>query len=882
MNLASMEGVVSLMNLSDWLASHECDDERRILWAIDLAELLPSVPDGHINPERVDVDESTLTLSLNDSDSLLDEYTAPEILQDDVKPGFSSAVFSYALIVDELLRGASYSVQQGWSTEDFLVAAQKSIWFEPFVDDPLADVLMVCLGEVGNRPKDFSALKTLLSGNTEVANYLRNSPEHKWSKRDNDSSRDTIPGDSAQTDKSDYDEQENSDSSDSGLAIGIDLGTSNSTVAYYQNGKFKYIEVREKRAVPSAIYFKDKEQDKWLYGERALRRGVMYPDALFKHFKRHIGESQQLSFQVEPQGNSSSQIKRKYVIDTNIFIKDPRLLEGIVVEDDVEILIPKTVYEELERRKSDPKTATEAEVAQNSIDEYRDKIKMEDSHPELLPKDMFQSADKNNNDRNDSKILSVAMHNDSPGTILLSDDKRVAEKATWLEKHDFKVWNYDVFSFQRYVRDESSDTGELKLTGQDGAVLFLRYLRDEIRKEIGYVSKAFITVPLEFNEFQRNEIKAAGYKAGFTEVKIRPEPIAAAVAYGLNISENKKILVYDFGGGTFDVAVLEIADGDFRRLGAGGDDKLGGEDFTEALISDFTDKLLDGEILPNREELDMTDEDASGLSHDEFVKNRLKIWEACETIKCRLSTSYEEHVSIQLYVRPGERKDVEYKLTRQEFEDITAELMARAKKALDEALQKANLKRNDIDVIIMAGGTSTIPSITDTVKRYFGKQPYADRDPATLIAEGAAIFADIEWNRDSTIDKQIRIYDKTMTDLGVSLRDRTFDIIIPADSALPTQKEKVYSLVKDGQEELLIECFSRELGSQASRTIDDSIKYIGQVKISQLPPLKRTEADVRVTFRLTKEYELDIAVNLTDKKGQPIEQATVKIDTIGV
>lgn len=869
------------MNLSDWLAGNECDDERRLIWALNLAELLPAVPDGHMNPERVDVAEPSLELTLNGSDSLLDEYTAPEVLQDEAAPGFASAVFSYALMVDELLRGSSYSLERSWSTEDFLAAARNPEWFEPFEDDPLADVLGTCLGEASKRPQDFFALKEMLLENNEVANYLQNSPRHGWSETADDGGEEISHGIPGQAEQNSQEEKESADDSDSGLAIGIDLGTSNSTVAYYQAGKFKYIEVRDKRAVPSAIYFKDREQGKWLYGERALRRGVMYPDALFKHFKRHIGESRQISFHVEPQGSGTATIQRKYVIDTNIFIKDPRLLEGITAEGDAEILIPKTVYEELERRKSDPKTATEAEVAQNSIDEYRDRIKMEDSHPELLSADMFRSADRNNNDRNDSKILSVALHNDSPGTILLSDDKRVKEKAGWLEKHAFEVWNYDEFSFQRHVREESSDTGELKLTGQEGAAFFLKYLREEIRKEIGYVSKAFITVPLEFNEFQRKEILDAGYMAGFTEVKIRPEPIAAAVAYGLNVEEHKKILVYDFGGGTFDVAVLEIADGDFRRLGAGGDDKLGGEDFTEALIENFIDRLLDGEILPDHAELDMTDEDASGLSHDEFVKNRLKIWEACENIKCRLSTSYEEAIPFQLYVRPGERKDVIYKLTRQEFEDITAELMARAKKALDKALQGANLKRGDIDAIIMAGGTSTIPSITDTVERYFGKKPYADRDPATLIAEGAAIFADIEWNRNSTIDKQIKIFDKTMTDLGVSLRDRTFDVIILANSSLPVQKEKVYSLVKDGQEELLIECFSREADSQASRTMDDSIKYIGQVKISRLPPLKRSEADVHVTFRLTKEYELDIAVNLTDKKGQPIEQANVKIDTIG-
>lgn len=860
------------MTLSDWLKVNDCNDERRAEWTIQLAQLLPQCKDGHLNPERIDVDETENSLSLNNSSIMLDEYSAPEILKNDEVNNFSTAVFSYGLIIDELYRGASFFTEKEWSTEEILRQTEGD-WFEPFdEDDPLGDILNVLLSDNQSRPKTLNELKALLLKNADIAHIIKNDPQHPWATESVD--------DSTQPNATIFNDDSTQDEVDTGLAIGIDLGTSNSTVAYYQAGRYHYLELRNsKRLIPSAIYFKEKAQDKWLFGDLALKRGVMYPDALFKHFKRYIGKSESRSFHVEPQAKQSTQIKRKYIIDTNIFVEDPRILEGFGA--DVEVLIPKIVFEELKRLQSAKDTEDEAEVALQSINEHENIVSFEDSHPELLTEDMFQSSDKNNNDRNDSKILSVAFFHDSSKTILLSNDKFVAQKADWKE-HKFQVQNYETFSHYRHVTEESNTPDELKLTGKDGAAFFLQYLRNEIRKKIGYVNKAVITVPQEFSAIQHNEIKEAGFKAGFTEIELQKEPMAAAVAYGLELNENQIILVYDFGGGTFDVTILRISDGEFTRLASGGDDKLGGEDFTQALIDDFKNQLIDGKLLPDDETLDMFDEENSELSHEEFIKNELKIWEACEDMKCRLSVSDSDRKTVQLYIRPGERKDVEYELSRKDFEHITDELMSKAKKALDSTLKKAGLKREDIDVIILAGGTSSIPSIAVNVEQYFGKKPYADRDPSTLIAEGAALFADMKWNQNSTIDKKIQVFDKTMTDFGVALKGRLFDPIIPVNSSLPMQKEKIYSLVEDEQKELLIECFTRDEGSSATRTMDDTIKYIGKVQISNLPPLKRSEVDVCVTFNLTKEYELAVDVNLKDKKGQAINQATVKINTTGI
>ena len=167
------------------------------------------------------------------------------------------------------------------------------------------------------------------------------------------------------------------------------------------------------------------------------------------------------------------------------------------------------------------------------------------------------------------------------------------------------------------------------------------------------------------------------------------------------------------GGGTFDVTILRITDGNFERLASGGNDKLGGEDFTQALIKNFIEKLADGEILPDDDELDLTKEDVSNLTHEEFVKNRLKIWNAFEDIKCRLSTSDIAQKTFQLYVKPNEKVEITCELILEKFEDLTFNLRGKTLKVLNEVLKKSELLRENIDTVIMAAAKN----LTQTVIR---------------------------------------------------------------------------------------------------------------------------------------------------------------------
>ena len=292
------------------------------------------------------------------------------------------------------------------------------------------------------------------------------------------------------------------------------------------------------------------------------------------------------------------------------------------------------------------------------------------------------------------------------------------------------------------------------------------------------------------------------------------------------------------------------------------------EDFEEALEEDL--------------EYDMNSEETSGLSHEEYMKNKLRIWSACEQLKCALSEEAEDTVEVKLFTSPGKQVEYSYSCTREDFNDITAKLCFKARDAVERAMNNAGLKREDSDVVVMAGGTSTIPNIRDAVERYFGKKPYSDRDPATLIAEGAASFADIRWNENSSIERKIHVFETTMEDFGVGLRGKRIDFIIPADTDLPVRVPKTYMPAVDNPDQLDIMVFTRTKGSKATVTMDDAVQFIGRVYIKDIPPHNREDVDVEVTFEITKEYVLNVDVQLVDHEGNEISKAAMKIEKVGV
>ena len=660
------------------------------------------------------------------------------------------------------------------------------------------------------------------------------------------------------------------------IYVGIDLGTSNSAVAYCENGRTIVMPLAlRKKIIPSVIFFED--ADKYIYGSAALKKGKMYPQSVFQHFKRMIGKQEKKKFEFSNVVPTEEIKKITYILDTNVFIDECYILDDVCVGEN--IIVPRTVIEELGERENDENTASSAERAKDEINGHLEQIIVEDSDVSLLPKDMFKNEDASNNNINDNKIISVALKYNTPETILVTSDKKIRQKVDILNKDgiaNFSTMNLKEFSFRSQVNTDN--VSNIELSGKEGAVLFLKNIKSMVEAKSGKkANKAVITVPQQFSIVQDSEIKDAGLEAGFEEIELRKEPIAAAVAYGLDLDSDKNILIYDFGGGTFDVSIIHQNGESFDVIDSDGNANLGGEDFTQELVEGFCYEILD-----EKHGISMFDETESGLSHAEFMENKMNIWVACEAIKCELSEQSETEKTVEIYVEPGKMKEITFSISRKGFDELVGRLKDESRRTLDNIIARNGLKRTDIDVVIMAGGTSTIPCVRQMVDEYFGKPSYSDRDPATLIAEGAAILADIKWNEDSTITKKPVIYEKTMSDFGVALKEHKFDCIIPADEDLPIRKSKIYYLSEDNQERLEVKLFNRHKGSNATRYPHNSLDCIGTVKISHLPPMLASEADVEVTFEITKEYTLNVSVVVMDKNGNEINRGASKIKKEGV
>lgn len=869
------------MVLDKWLALQDSDmpidGEIRTRLISQLAKLVGQVSDGHLNGARIDIDEDSMTLSLNDDSAIRNEYASPELLRDEMKVPFASAVFSFGVLMDEFRRGATYWREQDLDMTSFeaMVEEKGDDWLPVASDDPLADAIKACVSvNPEERPQTPMTLVELLNTVGIAVNIdqeeMMMTPQAKNASTANKPESGNATADNAEKTRAAF-------------PVGIDLGTSYSTVAYYKDGRLHFLEIRRQLSTPSAIFFEDVNKE--IYGEPALRKGIAYPESLFKHFKRNIGTEEKFSFACCNKQREASACT--YIFDTNVLIEDPQILVGI--DSKHKVIVPKLIYEELNFCKGKEETRHQAETAIEFLEEAEERIAFEDSHTELLPKDFFSYEEHSNNNRNDNRLLSIALFHDDVNTVVVTSDKGIHRKTKWLkDEQEAKFCVMDLKEFQFAKTVKLDDPADIKLSGKEGAVLFLKYLRRELARElsvdISEIKEAVITVPQLFNVFQREETKEAAHAAGFSEVEIQPEPVAAAVAYGLEQESEKNLLVYDFGGGTFDVAIIRREGDNFRVLGTGGDPKLGGEDFTQLLVQEFENRLLDDY------DIDMTDEDGSSLSHEEFRKNRENIWSKCEQLKRDLSESEEGEVAVPVYTRRETREHVSFRLNRDEFEDINAELVVKSRKALDNALKDAGLTRDAIDIVILAGGTSSIPCLRTFVERYFGSRTsiMKDRDTATLIAAGAAAFADRKWNENSTIHQKIMVYDRTVDDFGVAYKRDAGDLhyrfasLISAGEELPCKQKKPrdFSLPKDGATELPIMFFKRKAGSTAELTTDEDLSYIGKVLIRDLPPLKQAETIVKVTFELTKEYLLEAEVTIMDKDGKPVTQP-VRVKKMG-
>ncbi|MDR2526897.1 MAG: molecular chaperone DnaK, partial [Rickettsiales bacterium] len=332
-----------------------------------------------------------------------------------------------------------------------------------------------------------------------------------------------------------------------------------------------------------------------------------------------------------------------------------------------------------------------------------------------------------------------------------------------------------------------------------------------------------ITVPAYFNDSQRQATKDAGRIAGLDVKRIINEPTAAALAYGLDKKGNKKIVVYDLGGGTFDVSVLEIGDGVFEVKATNGDTFLGGEDF-DARIQKF---LID----------DFKNSQGIDLSKDKLAIQRLK--EAAENAKKELSSATETEINLPYITADATGpKHLNLKLTRAKLEQLTDDLVQKTIEPCKKAMADAGLKNNEIDEVVLVGGMTRMPKVQEVVKQFFGKEPHKGVNPDEVVAIGAAVQGGVL--RGDVTD--VLLLDVTPLSLGIETMGGVFTRLIDRNTTIPTNKSQVFSTAENNQPSVTIKVF------QGERDIAQYNKLLGVFNLDGIPPAPRGMPQIEVTF----------------------------------
>jgi molecular chaperone DnaK (HSP70) len=651
-----------------------------------------------------------------------------------------------------------------------------------------------------------------------------------------------------------------------GTFIGIDLGTSNSVITYFKNNQFEQVKFRNKKIIPSVLYYESK--NKVIFGDKALKKGVNNPDFMIKEFKRDLGTRTKYTISFPTKEKAKDEI---FIIDTNIFIDEPLILKQFSDNDDIKL--SKTVIGELSNLENNEDVKDSAKMALESIDDFKSEsnVSLEDSHLTLLSEDLTVNS---RNDDNDNRILSIAKYftneNSDKSVYLLTNDKGLMAKA---EGEKVSVFNYSEFNTHKSNKtDNSSD--EITITPKEASKKLLAHIKEESEKALNEdIQKAVITVPANFNPAQIALVQEAGEEAGFDEVAIQKEPVAVGFAYAMEEEDDKTILIYDFGGGTFDVSFLKIEDGNIEIIETDGDNKLGGKDITNKLKEFIFDKILD-----EHDELDMFDKQSTNLSQKDYDMNLSKITNEAERVKIELSEYEDVSISIaNLINSDGSSFNIDFIITRKEFEDEISEIRKKSIDIVKNLINSSGINRSEIDEIVMAGGSSAIPSIRNSLKDQLGIEPKKSIDTSIVISQGATVEAIRKFSDATSIQDKIIYNDTALHDFGIGIKNFNFDLLIPKGSNLPISQTKDYTTQKDNQEIIELKVFQRKSTyPNAKKTHDKGVDFVDEIIIEGIPPSKINELTIRVTFELTKDDSLYVSVKILDSNG--IEQHSESIN----
>ncbi|MCC2687200.1 MAG: dnaK [Rhizobiaceae bacterium] len=397
------------------------------------------------------------------------------------------------------------------------------------------------------------------------------------------------------------------------------------------------------------------------------------------------------------------------------------------------------------------------------------------------------------------------------------------------------------------------EAGGKKLSPSQISAMILQKMKETAEAYLGEkVEKAVITVPAYFNDAQRQATKDAGKIAGLEVLRIINEPTAAALAYGLDKKEGKTIAVYDLGGGTFDISVLEIGDGVFEVKSTNGDTFLGGEDFDMRLV-----EYLAAEFKK---------EQGIDLKNDKLALQRLK--EAAEKAKIELSSSSQTEINLPFITADQTGpKHLTMKLTRAKFEQLVEDLVQRTIEPCRAALKDAGLKAGEIDEVVLVGGMTRMPKVQEVVKQFFGKEPHKGVNPDEVVAIGAAIQAGVLQGD----VKDVLLLDVTPLSLGIETLGGVFTRLIERNTTIPTKKSQVFSTAEDSQAAVTIRVF------QGEREMAADNKLLGQFDLVGIPPAPRGVPQIEVTF----DIDANGIVNVSAKDKGTGKEHQIRIQASG-